>query len=198
MILEALVTFGMMITHVDTTKENSFTKIVRQRTEVAATAVYNVITRGYEKQPGTFDKVDLLFTHDANGKELTDEESRDATMKLAMSVAFHESAYDQNAHRTIDGSNDCGYMQTKPMWISKFMGPGYTCEHVKKNPEMAIYIGLKTLAFKKAECSEKLSPEAREKMTAVYWLGAFASGKCGHAPKKSRELCGPAGVCNMR
>lgn len=196
MTLEMLIAFGFSITHMPNV-DTQFVRMIRARTEVAATAVYDVTTRGYLKD-GAFSKVEAIFTYDAAGKLLTPEEAAEATQKLVMNIAFHESAYNQKAHRIVDGSNDCGLMQVKPMWISKFVPGIGGCEAAKEDPKLAIYVGMKTLAFKKAECLAKLPPDQQKNAKATFWLGAYASGTCGFAQVKARELCERAGVCDYK
>lgn len=176
--------------------ESPMIKEVRERSEAAATAIHTIFTDGYVLEVGKPPvKVKPLF-------EVTDtftlEQAIEASEKLVAQVAWHESAYVTSAHRTVDGSGDCGIMQTKPHYIS-FVAKGKTCDDVKKDINLGVFVGIQVLHLHRDMCIEKLSPKFYEKLfNSQYWLGAYASGHCGKAPKTARALCGPAGVCELK
>jgi hypothetical protein len=63
---------------------------------------------------------------------------------------------------------------------------------------LAVFVGAEVLRLHKEYCLNKLPAEQKNTITAKYWLGAYASGTCGFAQVKARELCGPAGVCELK
>lgn len=193
--VNALMTFAFLVTGMGKYPETDFVKFVHKRSDFAAMETFDVLTNGYQvDKTKPIEKFDPLFKVTAT---FTYEQAMDATKKLVISIENHESAFQVDAHRTIDQSNDCGLMQVKPLWIGKF-APGKTCEDVKKNAKLAIYVGVKVLQMTKDGCSKKLPEDKREAMTAKYWLGAYASGVCGFAQKTATELCEPAGVCDLK
>lgn len=184
-----------MISGIDKLPDTSWVKIVRSRAAIATQTVIDVYDNGYQETPTSpVRRLKPLF-------EVTPtfsyKEALDATEKLVISVIFHESSFRVDVERTIDGSSDCSYMQTKPGWISKVV-PGKNCNDLKKDPKLAVFVGAEVLRLHKEYCLNKLPAEQKNTITAKYWLGAYASGTCGFAQAKARELCGPAGVCELK
>ena len=106
------------------------------------------------------------------------EDGRFKTALLLISIAHHESRWNPKA---LNPQGDSGIMQTRSIWWE-----GHTREEILADEELGFRLGLHALHTLKDKCGGD----------ALRWLGAFASGKCGGAPKVAWGLCGKVGVCS--
>lgn len=95
---------------------------------------------------------------------------------LLMSIGHHESRWDFNAEG--DGGRALGAFQLHGPWRV-----GVALEDL--TPCKQIELALDAMRYLHHVCGGSL----------VNWLGAYASGKCGGAPSKARELCAPVELC---
>lgn len=181
----AAIAFALGLTGVPETSQ--YYEVMKPRVVAAATATHQMLTDGYQ-----FNGKKIVFEPLFDVTETrTRAQALEMTEKLALAIEFHESSFDPMA---VNDAEDCGLMQTKPWWIYKFTRSN--CYEVRHNIKLGIFVGMETLRYKRDECLKDLSPEKRSTVTSLYWLGAYASGKCGGAQKTARQLCAPAGVCD--
>lgn len=105
------------------------------------------------------------------------EDGRYKTALLLLAIAHHESRWNPKA---LNPAGDAGIMQTRSIWWE-----GHTREQILGDPVLAYRLGLHALRHVHDECGG----------TTLRWLGAFASGKCGGAPRVAIGLCGKVNVC---
>lgn len=105
------------------------------------------------------------------------EEGRYKTALLLVSIAHHESRWNPKA---LNPAGDSGIMQTRSIWWE-----GHTRAEILGDAELGYRLGLHALRTLKDKCGG----------SALNWLGAFASGKCGAAKATAWGLCGKVGVC---
>jgi len=152
-----------MIAGIDKAPDTSWNKIVRSRAAIATQTVIDVYDNGYQETPTSpVRRLKPLFDVTPT---FSYKEALDATEKLVISVIFHESSFRVDVERTIDGSSDCSYMQTKPGWISKVVA-GKNCNDLKKDPKLAVFVGAEVLRIHKEYCLNKL-PEEKKRYSLI-------------------------------
>jgi hypothetical protein len=104
------------------------------------------------------------------------EDGVDATEKLLMRIAYLESRGNFKAINPNGG--DAGILQLRNLTKVEL-------SYILSSPEAGMVMGLRRLHQVKATCGG----------SAERWLGAYASGKCGGAPKVARIRCAPLGLC---
>lgn len=92
-------------------------------------------------------------------------------------IAWHESRW--NPHAIGDQGRAWGAFQLHGPW--RVGVPIYELTLSKQ-----VVLALDAIHYLRTLCGDH----------PMRWLGAFASGKCGGAPAKARELCAPLSLCN--
>ncbi len=99
-------------------------------------------------------------------------------MLLLLAIGHHESRWRTEAVNPHGG--DCGPTQVRNagMW-------GSSCARLTSDPAEGYRVALRILRHSRAVCPG----------TWARTLTVYVSGVCGRAPRKARELCRPAGLC---
>ena len=137
----------------------------------------DTITRGYLADAVVHARAVALDPSEPPLFEGEEEEGRFKTALLLVSIAHHESRWNP---RAVNPAGDSGIMQTRSIWWE-----GHTREEILSDAELGYRLGLHALRKLKDECGG----------SALRWLGAFASGKCGGAQGVAWGLCGKVGLC---
>jgi len=135
----------------------------------------DTITRGYVADAVVHARA--VAYDEAEEPLFSGEDGRHKTALLLISIAHHESRWNPKA---LNPAGDSGIMQTRSIWWE-----GHTREEILSDAELGYRLGLHALRSLKETCGG----------SALHWLGAFASGKCGGAQGTAWNLCSKVGVC---
>ena len=96
---------------------------------------------------------------------------------LLLAIGHHESRWRTDV---VNAHGDCGPTQvrTPEMW-------GSSCSAILADPVEGYRVALRVLRHARGVCPG----------TWARTLTVYASGVCGKAPAKARELCAPTGLC---
>lgn len=114
-----------------------------------------------------------------DGPVFDEDEDGEKTMSLLTRIAYLESRGNHKAFN-MDGG-DAGITQVRGLSLVELA-------LVLSSPTEGMRAGLRRLKAAKTQCGGK----------AIRWIGGYASGTCGGAPKIAALRCQVLGLCEMR
>ena len=151
--ISQLILLGMQLTGIK--EGNPYLDVVRPRVELAAAAVNEIYNKGFRTKKGELVRIEPLF--DVSESEPYEKALEDSE-KLTLSIANHESGFQPHL---VNKEGDSGIMQVKSHWI--WLLAHSTCEEVKKDIKLGMWLGVEVLRMHKKECLDRLPPSERAK-----------------------------------